>query len=244
MEGNDVITNEEIAALIPTLSERPRHYYDLIRKLVADGFKYDHREAEFYKVETNGRWSGMVRGRICWTPNRAWLRHRDNAQSHHVGTDPALCPQCNRTYHFGDPATFHHLPCFECREKDLPVPVLRESEPERVAEPETSAVTIGEARESNRTISLAAEGRKETADSRGGQTDLDGTPLPEGWPEVAQQHAYWDQLPEYECPKCGEWHKVASGQDEVHCQCGAVLSVSRDGETCPNRDLTTLILKN
>ena len=78
------LTNEAIAALAPTLSQRPPHYYDLVRKLLADGFSYRHQTAEWHKTVTDGGLSGEVRGRICWTADRAWLRHWDNAQSHFV----------------------------------------------------------------------------------------------------------------------------------------------------------------
>jgi hypothetical protein len=74
--------------------------------------------------------------------------------------------------------------------------------------------------------------------------DLDGTPLPKGWqPSIAEQEAYWAHLPEYECPKCGEWFKVGTIEDELDCSCGAHLHVSRDGEFRDGtwHDLTRLV---
>lgn len=76
------MTNKEISALIPTLSERPAVYFDLVRKLVDEGFIFDHKTAEWIDS------TQTVRGRICWqvnsTQNRAWLRHWDNKQSHEI----------------------------------------------------------------------------------------------------------------------------------------------------------------
>lgn len=52
----------------------------------------------------------------------------------------------------------------------LPVPVLADADAKGLRNAETQrAGSVGEARESNRTISLVTEGRKETANSRGGQ---------------------------------------------------------------------------
>lgn len=64
------MTNKQIKALIPTLSERPEVYYDLVRRLVAEGFTFAHDSAEWCK--------NKVRGRICFTQTEAWLRHPSN----------------------------------------------------------------------------------------------------------------------------------------------------------------------
>lgn len=82
------MTNEEIRALLPTISDRPQIYYDLVRTLVAEGFTHDHRTAEWVKEmpypEPN------VRGRICFTEegDKAWLKHpvqHGGGTSHHLG---------------------------------------------------------------------------------------------------------------------------------------------------------------
>ena len=76
--------------------------------------------------------------------------------------------------------------------------------------------------------------------------DLDGTPLPAGWPTYAEQKAYWDRLPQYECPVCGEWHGVSAAMCDLHCHgCGSHLMVSRDGEVRDGmwRDLTNLVVR-
>ena len=80
-----------------------------------------------------------------------------------------------------------------------------------------------------------------------GETDLDGTPLPDGWPTVKAQQDYWNSLPEYECPvpKCGTLIRVGTIEDELNCpECRSRLTVSRDGEFRDGlwRDLTKLIL--
>lgn len=85
----DKLTIEEIAkgeqfritvdALLPTYSKRPDIWYELIAKLINDGFTFDHTRAEWQ--------NGAITGRVCFhgSKNAAWLRHRDNTQSHHVG---------------------------------------------------------------------------------------------------------------------------------------------------------------
>jgi hypothetical protein len=74
------MTDQEISALVPTLSPRPKVWYDLVRLLVSEGFVHKHETAEWIK--------GEVRGRICTQVNAsrpyAWLRHHDNQQSHHI----------------------------------------------------------------------------------------------------------------------------------------------------------------
>lgn len=73
--------------------------------------------------------------------------------------------------------------------------------------------------------------------------DLDGTPLPDGWPSIRRQENYWANLPEYECPKCGQLYKVGTIEDRINCSCGASLLVVRDGELRNGfwRDLTKLV---
>ena len=86
------MTNQEISALIPTLSPRPQIYYDLVRKLVADGFKFNHGTAEW--SHENGE-----RGRIhvhckqthaCLQhPADPLLRRAFGERSHEIGKVPA-----------------------------------------------------------------------------------------------------------------------------------------------------------
>ena len=76
------MTNQEIRQMIPTISDRPQVYYDLVRRLIAEGFSINHTLAE---------WSnGEVTGRICCTPNRAWLRHRQTEKQPEVVTSHVI----------------------------------------------------------------------------------------------------------------------------------------------------------
>ena len=69
---------------------------------------------------------------------------------------------------------------------------------------------------------------------------------PKWFPSVEAQKAYWDQTPQYECPKCGRWHHVSRGQDYILCECGANLVVNRDGEFANGgwRDRTSLLTRD
>jgi len=69
-----MMTDRQIKALVPTLSWRPPVYYDLVRRLVAEGFVFRHNTAEW----SNGR----VRGRICCTATKAWLRHPSSGRGY------------------------------------------------------------------------------------------------------------------------------------------------------------------
>jgi hypothetical protein len=68
---------EIIKALIPTTLERPAVWFTLAESLIEQGFTFNHAEAEW----TNG----VITGRIAFTNTAAWLRHRDNGQSHFIG---------------------------------------------------------------------------------------------------------------------------------------------------------------
>ena len=63
------MTDAEIKALVPTISERPKVWYDKIRELLSQGFIAKHETAEWVNPETGER------GRICYTPTKAWLRN-------------------------------------------------------------------------------------------------------------------------------------------------------------------------
>ena len=62
-------------------------------------------------------------------------------------------------------------------------------------------------------------------------------------PSIKLQEDYWKNLPEYECPRCGEHYKVGTIIDHINCSCGATLIVVRDGEYRDGgwRDLTKLV---
>jgi len=91
----DKLTLEEISkgeqfriivdALLPTRSPRPDVWYQLVAELINDGFKFNHPTGEWINHEPV-----TIRGRACFTEARAWLRHWDNTQSHHVGGDIEL----------------------------------------------------------------------------------------------------------------------------------------------------------
>jgi len=68
-----------IQACIPTLSPRPPVYFKLVKRLIREGFTWNHETAEWIK--------GDIRGRLCWTPSgsQAWMRHAfTNRQTRHT----------------------------------------------------------------------------------------------------------------------------------------------------------------
>lgn len=74
-----------VKALIRTYSPRPQCWFNLVAVLINEGFTFDHMTAEWSKVVDSGRESEhRIYGHISFTQTRAWLRHRDNTQSHHV----------------------------------------------------------------------------------------------------------------------------------------------------------------
>lgn len=79
-----------VKALIRTYSPRPQCWFNLVAVLINEGFTFDHMTAEWSKVDdTPCKVDGceqqhMIYGHISFTETRAWLRHRDNTQSHHV----------------------------------------------------------------------------------------------------------------------------------------------------------------
>lgn len=73
-----------IKALMPTISERPECWYKLVERLVSEGFVY-HADHVGEWRKGNGTTEPVVRGRICFTPTKAWLRHPyTNEQTHHT----------------------------------------------------------------------------------------------------------------------------------------------------------------
>jgi hypothetical protein len=77
------MTKKEIQATMPTISDRPDHYYRLINKLILDGFVFQHNTAEWVKAPSNPWEKVIERGRICWDDRKAWLRHPwTNAETH------------------------------------------------------------------------------------------------------------------------------------------------------------------
>lgn len=75
-QSEKALSNKHIDAFIPTKSQRPQAWYDFVNVLVDSGFIWNHDTAEW--VHPDGK-----RGRICFTDNRAWLRHPDNSVNHH-----------------------------------------------------------------------------------------------------------------------------------------------------------------
>jgi hypothetical protein len=64
------VTREQIIdALLPTQSKRPRPWYAKVNELIEQGFTFNHATAEWINRETGER------GRISFTPEKAWLRH-------------------------------------------------------------------------------------------------------------------------------------------------------------------------
>ena len=61
------MTNQEIDAVLVTISKRPQAWYDKVNELVAQGYTFRHATAEWVRKDE--------RCRICFTADRAWIRH-------------------------------------------------------------------------------------------------------------------------------------------------------------------------